>query len=101
MDDEDLLIGIVRGSDERRVLERVGLRLIRGVLCHRYLLALTCKAEVSLAGESSEISKSESSALASFPLSVVAAVMASRGGDCAAVVIVSTGCATMFPWECA
>ena len=100
---EDLLTGMDRMVDGRRDLDsaRDGLGLDLGV---RHLLVLPSRAtEVSvsvfLMGESSEKSKEMSSTGASFPgrLPVADADVASRVGAWAAE-IVSTGCATMFPW---
>ena len=103
--DEDRLTGMDRMVDGRRDLDsaRDGLGLDLGV---RHLLVLPSRAtEVSvsvfLMGESSEKSKEISlAACASFPCepSAADADMASREEALAAAVIVSTGCATMFPW---
>ena len=108
--DEDLVTGMDRMVDGRRDLDsaRTGLGLDLGVrqLCLLVLPSRATEVSVSgfLVGESSERSKEMSlAACASFPCepSTADADMASRDEARAAVVIVSTGCATMFPLECA
>ena len=96
--DEERLTGMLRGSDGRRVFEREGLGEERGVRVKRYFVGPPKQASTtarSLSGESSERSKSRT---ASFPSVLPARDIAAE--DWAAE-IGSTGCVTMFPWECA